>query len=112
MNIDRSYDKLRFAKFWEVLSQYPLFEDVANYWELEVLAIRPAYQRQGLGSKLLAWGMDQASRHRLPVVVAATFNGEHLYRKHGFQECGRINFENSDFSWAAMVWNPPVEKAL
>lgn len=107
MNIDRSYDKIRFAKFWDVLARYPFFEDITNYWELELLAIHPTYQRQGLGSILLNWGMQQASLYQLPVVVAATFNGEHLYRKHGFKECGRIDFEQSPFCWTAMVWSPP-----
>lgn len=109
LNIDRSYDKLRFAKFWDVLSRYPFFEDIADYWELEVLAIHPAFQRQGLGSILLTWGMNQASLYQLPVVVAATINGEHLYRKHGFKECSRIHLEDSGFGWAAMVWRPPAK---
>lgn len=108
MNIDKSYDKLRFAKFWDLMSRYPFFEDISNYWELELLAIRPSYQRQGVGSDLLTWGMEQAAHHNMPVVVAATFHGEHLYRKHGFQECGRIDFEGTDFSWTAMIWNPPL----
>ena len=110
-NIDKSYDKLRFAKFWSVLSDNPFFEEVVNYWELEVLAVHPAFQRQGLGSMLLSWGMAQASRHQLPVVVAATFSGEHLYKSHGFTECGRVNFEDSHFSWAAMVWYPSQTSA-
>lgn len=110
-NIDKSYDKLRFAKFWNVLSDNPFFEEVTNHWELEVLAVHPAFQRQGLGSMLLSWGMAQASHHQLPVVVAATFSGEHLYKSHGFRECGRINFEDSHFSWAAMVWYPSQTSA-
>lgn len=105
-NIDRSYNKLRFAKFWQVLSENPFFEDITHHWELEVLAVHPAYQRQGLGSTLLSWGMVQASRHQLPVVVAATHNGKHLYRKHGFKECGRIDLPDSAFSWTAMVRYP------
>lgn len=107
MNIDRSYDKIRFAKFWNVLGRYPFFEDIADHWELELLAIHPTYQRQGLGSKLLTWGMKEAALNQMPVVVAATLNGEHLYRKHGFNECGRIDFEQSTFCWTAMVWTPP-----
>ena len=110
-NIDKSYDKLRFAKFWTVLADNPFFEEVVNYWELEVLAVHPAFQRQGLGSILLSWGMAQASRHQLPVVVAATFSGENLYKNHGFTECGRINFEDSNFSWAALVWYPSQKSA-
>jgi len=105
-NIDRSYDKLRFAKFWEVLSLNPFFENITHHWELEVLAVHPRYQRRGFGSMLLFWGMVQASRHQLPLVVAATHNGERLYKKHGFEECGRVDFEDNEFSWAAMVRYP------
>lgn len=106
LNLDKSYDKRRLARFWEVLSQNPFFEDVQDYWELEVLAVDPAFQRQGLGSRLLSWGMDQASRCLLPVVVAATLNGEHLYKKYGFQECGNIDVADAAFSWVAMIWYP------
>ena len=105
-NLDRSYDKQRFAKFWQAISDNPFFEDIIHHWELEVLAIHPAFQRQGIGSMLLSWGMAQASRYKLPVVVAATSGGEHLYRNHGFRECGRIDFEDSHFSWVAMVRYP------
>jgi len=105
-NIDRSYDKLKLAKFWQLLSQNPFFEDTSHYWELEILAVAPQYQRQGVGSKLLEWGMAQAAAVRLPVVVAATVKGEHLYAKHGFKECGKIDFTENQFSWTAMVWYP------
>jgi len=105
-NIDRSYDRLRLAQFWKLLFENPFFEDITDHWELEVLAVHPKFRRQGLGSMLLSWGMAQASRHQLPVVVAATLNGEHLYKRHGFTECGRIDFIDSHFSWAAMVWYP------
>lgn len=106
LNIDRSYDKLRFAKFWHVLSQNPFFEDLTDYWELEVLAVAPKCQRRGVGSQLLQWGMNQAASFQLPVVVAATTSGEHLYSKHGFKQCGKIDFENSQFSWTSLVWRP------
>lgn len=106
LNLDRSYDKLRFAKFWQAISDNPFFEDIGHHWELEVLAVRPAFQRRGVGSVLLSWGMAQASCYQLPVVVAATSDGEYLYKAHGFQECGRIDSEDSYFSWVAMVWYP------
>lgn len=102
-NIDRSYDKLRFARFWDTISRNPFFEDISHYWELELLAIDPDWQRKGVGSMLLSWGLVKASRHHLPVVVAATADGEYLYKKHGFTECGRIGLEDSGFSWVAMV---------
>ena len=103
----------------------PLFEEVAEYWELEVcskscyvcswadyykiLAIDPRFQREGVGSRLLTWGMQQAALHHKPVIVAATANGEQLYRKHGFVECGRITFPNNEFTWTALVWQPLTE---
>ncbi len=105
-NLDRSYDKHRLATFWQVVSDNPFFEDIAEHWELEVLAVHPAFRRQGVGSMLLSWGMAQASRYQLPVVVAATSDGVHLYKSHGFTECGRIDFKDGHFSWAAMLWYP------
>lgn len=105
-NIDKSFDKIKLAKFWEVLAEKPFFEDIPHFWELEVLAISPKFQRQGVGSMLLTWGMEQASLHHLPVVVAATLNGELLYKKHGFTECAKIELPDSKVTWAAMVWHP------
>lgn len=104
--MDRSFDKLKLAKFWDVVSRNPFFEEVAQYWELEVLAVHSAYQRRGVGSMLLQWGMVQAQRQGLPVVVAATSSGEGLYRKHGFEESSRISLPQSEVSWVALVWYP------
>lgn len=96
-------------RFWDLLGQNPFFEELPEYWELEVLAVRPTFQRRGIGSVLLAWGLEQAAFHDLPVVVAATSVGEGLYRKHGFTETGRLHFPATNFSWAAMVWHPSAQ---
>lgn len=97
---------MKLAKFWQVLAEKPFFEDIPHFWELEVLAVSPRFQRTGVGSMLLKWGMEQASLQHLPVVVAATLNGEHLYKKHGFIECSKIQLPESDTTWTAMVWHP------
>lgn len=105
-NIDKSVDKIKLANFWRVLAEKPFFEDIPHFWELQVLAVSPKFQRKGVGSMLLYWGMEQASLHHLPVVVAATLNGECLYKKYGFTECAKIQLPDSDVTWAAMVWHP------
>jgi ribosomal protein S18 acetylase RimI-like enzyme len=106
LGINKSYDKLRLRQFWEVVEKHVFFADMFQFLELEVLVVKPAYQRQGLGSMMLAWGMDQASRRGLPIVVAATSSGKHLYQQHGFTECGSLVSASGHFTWIAMSWNP------
>lgn len=104
--LGKSYDKSRYAEFWDILGRAEMFEGINEHWELEELAISPKYQRRGVGTMLLSWGMAQATKHRMPIVLAASADGEYLYRKQGFQEYGRVEFPGIDFSWAAMVWYP------
>ncbi|TKA75327.1 hypothetical protein B0A49_03611 [Cryomyces minteri] len=49
--------------------------DVPECWSLEALAVVPAFQRHGIGSQLLAWGMQQAREERVPVTLEASQAG-------------------------------------
>lgn len=47
--------------------------------------VHPRYQNQGIGSLLVKWGLDQASKSGAPVWLEATPQGRRLYEKHGFE---------------------------
>jgi ribosomal protein S18 acetylase RimI-like enzyme len=56
------------------------------HWYLLLLAIDPAYQRQGIGSALLAPMLRKANQTRLPIYLETT-NQKNLpfYEQHGFE---------------------------
>lgn len=55
-----------------------------NVVNLDILAIDPAFQRQGVGHKLLAWGLDKADELNFETIVESSEFGKGLYEKHGF----------------------------
>lgn len=75
----------------------------ARYWELRTLATALGFQRKGLGSRLLEWGMAivgheiEKARKKGEVVegcyLIASPMGERAYRKAGFVEVGRRTAE-------------------
>lgn len=68
----------------------PLLKNVRG-WYLESLAVIPAAQRRGIGSLLIAWGLEQA-RHEttrtgvsVPIALIASPAGFGLYSKNDFK---------------------------
>lgn len=82
------------------------FIHIPDYWHLVVLAVSPFFQRRGVGSQLLRWGSDTATKENIPVTVEASINGKYLYLKKGFKE---IHFTQiaEGVGTPAMVWEPP-----
>ena len=56
---------------------------------LKELYVRPEYQRKGLGSRLVQWGIEKADELGLPGYVEGTDKGTGLYLKFGFEEVAR-----------------------
>ncbi|TVY32546.1 hypothetical protein LOCC1_G008771 [Lachnellula occidentalis] len=57
-----------------------------DYAKLYVLVISPEYQRQGIGSLLLAEGLKEVDALGLQCVLGASPEGEELYKRFGFEE--------------------------
>ena len=55
-----------------------------NVISLDILAIDPPYQRQGVGSALVGWGIDRADELGLEAVVESSHFGKGLYEKNGY----------------------------
>ncbi|KAI0845508.1 hypothetical protein F5Y00DRAFT_272828 [Daldinia vernicosa] len=56
---------------------------------LELCAVDPAFQRRGVASKLVQWGVDEAARRGgLEAVVEASTMGKPLYSRLGFEQDG------------------------
>ena len=59
---------------------------MANSIEVSWLAVRPEFQRRGIGSALLEWGLVRAKRHGCGVnVVAISDDAQAFYEHHGFK---------------------------
>ncbi|KAH9823652.1 gnat family protein [Teratosphaeria destructans] len=64
-----------------------------NAVHLEILAVRPEDQRQGVGGKLLEWGLKKADEMGVNAFLEASPKGRGLYAKNGFQTLRLQTFE-------------------
>lgn len=53
--------------------------------DLELLGVHPSYQRRGLASKLLRWGLARADEEGVEVYLSSSPDGRPLYERNGFQ---------------------------
>ena len=62
---------------------------------LDMCAVDPAFQRKGLASRLVEWGLDEAQRRGgLEATTEGSLMGRHVYLKLGFHQDGpEIGFE-------------------
>lgn len=52
---------------------------------LSTVVVRNSWQRKGVGSKLIAYGMNEVERHNLPAYTNASPKGKQLYERFGFR---------------------------
>lgn len=57
---------------------------------LSVVAVNPAYQRQGIGSMLMRWACDEADRNGRDGYLLASPAGVRLYETFGFEKVGEV----------------------
>ncbi|KGO56770.1 Acyl-CoA N-acyltransferase [Penicillium expansum] len=57
---------------------------------LTIVAVNPAYQRQGVGTMLLKWACDEADRNGRDGFLLASTAGVRLYEKFGFEKVGEV----------------------
>ncbi|KHN97484.1 Acyl-CoA N-acyltransferase [Metarhizium album ARSEF 1941] len=84
-------DKIRILE-----ETYPLFahhwiESRRQNWFLDVLATHPDHQGQGLGKKLVMWGVNKAMEEGICASVISSYGNEAFYGQYGFIEVGRAN---------------------
>jgi predicted N-acetyltransferase YhbS len=87
-------------------AQYDLYKQLADvgFMHLASLAVSPSHQGQGIGTKLLRWGMDVASKNHIPVTLEASLRGQPVYAKSGFVTVERKYEIVKNFDGIAMLW--------
>jgi GNAT superfamily N-acetyltransferase len=88
-----------------------------NRWHARSVVIDPAYQRMGVGKRLMKVILERAEKENVPVGLEASMEGEGLYRSIGFDLLGRF-VEKSFLNFPAeywgcggvMMWMPPAWK--
>ncbi|EER24473.1 GNAT family acetyltransferase, putative [Coccidioides posadasii C735 delta SOWgp] len=62
-------------------------------YRLSFCATDPRYQRQGVASLLVGWGMRRSKEENIPVALESTPEGTIFYEKLGFKAEGRISMQ-------------------
>lgn len=68
-----------------------------SHFYLHVLAVKPEYQRRGLGALLLSWGLQKADALGLESYLEASSAGKKLYETHGFEVRGLLDWDATRF---------------
>jgi len=84
-------------------------EPPQKFWYLAALAVHPNYQRRGIASMLLKWGLDAADRDGLPLYLEASQSGKPVYSRHGFIEVASATFFDDTYTISAMQRMPAVQ---
>lgn len=63
------------------------------YFFMRFLAVLPDYQRQGVGKKMLEWGLKQADELGVECWIDATPAGLGLYKKFGWEEVNVVTID-------------------
>lgn len=62
---------------------------------LDICGVHPSYQRRGIASKLVQWGLEEAHRRGdLEAITEGSIRGRHVYQKLGFRSDGpEVDYE-------------------
>ncbi|KFX90617.1 hypothetical protein V490_06365 [Pseudogymnoascus sp. VKM F-3557] len=74
-----------------------------THYFMSILAVRPEYQRKGLGSMLLAPVLEQVDKENAKAFVQGSAQGVGLYLKHGWVEVDEILMDYSPYGGAKDV---------
>ncbi|KAF6833172.1 GNAT family [Colletotrichum plurivorum] len=62
-----------------------------HYIYLSSIAVDPAWQRRGIGRRLMQWGCDVADQLQIPIYTEASQTGFSLYENVGFQRLTHVS---------------------
>ncbi|KAF3905678.1 hypothetical protein ABW21_db0209328 [Orbilia brochopaga] len=112
--------------FADTAAQLDALPNFSTYLHLNILAVDPAFQRRGVGSRLVSWGVAKARRDGIPCALEASQAGKKVYLKSGFTELStcdgfhpmsgqlfvdgmHCDKEGCQFGvGTVMIWEPPL----
>ncbi|STZ75344.1 ribosomal protein S18-alanine N-acetyltransferase [Bergeriella denitrificans] len=91
--LDGRFERVFLAEYSDGLCGLIVWQSVCGESELHLLATAPEYRRRGIASGLLEYwqqaAADEACTRLFLEVRAGNEAAQALYRKYGFQPCGR-----------------------
>ncbi|MCJ1353714.1 MAG: hypothetical protein MMC33_003701 [Icmadophila ericetorum] len=89
---------------------------VSDYWVVDALYISPTFQRRGLGTRLLKWGLEQADEEGIPVLVDSSPEGRWIYERAGFRKIKKWEvegwFDPGDRGMWRLLWEPAKKMGI
>jgi ribosomal protein S18 acetylase RimI-like enzyme len=87
------------------------FPERRSRWHLRSIVVSPEWRGKGIGILLMNEPLDRARKEGVVVGLEATPDGEHLYRKVGFELLSRFYYEErspiaSPNEGGVMIWKP------
>jgi ribosomal protein S18 acetylase RimI-like enzyme len=75
--------------------------------------VHPDFQRRGVGSALLDWGLSHARFQGEKVYLEASEFGKGLYLKNGFKKVGElvVDEEGDRAMFTYMLWDPVIVRS-
>lgn len=74
--------------------------------DLKYLHTDPTYQRRGIASMLIAWGLAESRRLNISAYLEASPEGLPLYERHGFVTAQRLVTDLSPWGGPPSVETP------
>lgn len=65
---------------------------------------REPFQRNGAGTLMLKWGLEQAAQEGVPAYLEALVQAMHLYERHGFREVDRQRTDCAKYGMPGVVF--------
>ncbi|KIW14235.1 hypothetical protein PV08_07017 [Exophiala spinifera] len=74
-------------------------KETEDHWCLHVLAVQPEWQHKGVGTALLDWGVKEAMREEVPLLLWASVVVEGFYRAHRFTHVKKVSRNGEDIDY-------------
>ncbi len=99
----RSLDQGNLQRFREVLKGG--YAEEKEGWYLLMIGVSPKYQRHGIGTSLIDWGLQRAQEESVICMLESSEAIKGLYERKGFQKVRLLEIAKCITS-DQMVWRP------
>lgn len=90
-------------QYWDSPEMKAKYE---NRWHAQSVVVSSAYQRRGIGRRLMEEVLQRAQSEQVVVGLEASIDGEKLYRRMGFELRGPFSMTLGLSGGGIMMWTP------